>query len=160
MHSQSNNGGQVLNGNDPHKRKPQVPTQQPPKAPELLAGAIIFQGLEEATKLCHEESTKKGWYNDPRTGEKISRNRAEMLCLIHSEVSEVMESERKGGADKHLSHRPAAEVELADVLIRIFDYAGYCGYDVASAVLEKVVYNRTRPDHNLSERSKEGGKKF
>lgn len=38
--------------------------------------------------------------------------------------AEAMEGERKGLMDDHLPHRPMAEVELADALIRLFDYAG------------------------------------
>ena len=48
--------------------------------------------------------------------------------LIVSEVSECMEGERKNLMDTHLKHRKMAEVELADILIRVFDYAGAFGY--------------------------------
>ncbi len=40
-----------------------------------------------------------------------------------------MEGERKDLMDDKLPHRKMAEVELADALIRIFDYAGAYGYD-------------------------------
>lgn len=35
--------------------------------------------------------------------------------------------------------------ELADLLIRVFDFCGEKGIDIESAVLEKVEYNRNRP---------------
>jgi hypothetical protein len=53
-----------------------------------------------------------------------------------------------------------AEVELADALIRIFDYAGGFGYDIGGAFVEKMAYNATRADHTAAERLKENGKKF
>ena len=49
--------------------------------------------------------------------------------------------------DDHLPHRPIVEVELADALIRILDFAGMKGYDLGGAVREKLDYNRTRSDH-------------
>ena len=53
-----------------------------------------------------------------------------------------------------------AEVELADVLIRVFDYAGAFGYDLDGAVSEKLVYNAQRPDHKAEARLRAGGKKW
>ncbi|MDH1266733.1 hypothetical protein N5C81_03770 [Rhizobium pusense] len=70
------------------------------------------------------------WWRDPATGERIDRNKGEMLMLVVSELSEAMEGERKDLMDDHLPHRKMAEVELADVLIRIFDFAGGFNYDL------------------------------
>lgn len=56
--------------------------------------------------------------------------------------------------DDHLPHRPMAEVELADALIRILDFAGMKGYDLGGAVREKLDYNRTRNDHKKENRVK------
>ena len=49
--------------------------------------------------------------------------------------------------DDHLPHRPMAEVELADALIRILDFVGMRGYDLGGVVQERLDYNRTRSDH-------------
>jgi NTP pyrophosphatase (non-canonical NTP hydrolase) len=51
-------------------------------------------------------------------------------------------------------------VELADLLIRAFDLAGYLDLDLANAVLDKLDYNQNRADHKLENRVKEGGKRF
>jgi NTP pyrophosphatase (non-canonical NTP hydrolase) len=121
---------------------------------------IVRTGLEQAIKLCHDKAIKNGWWTDPKTKQRILRNKGELLCLIHSEISEAMEGERKSLMDSHLPNRRSAEVELADALIRIFDYAGQFGYDLAGAMLEKLVYNDERWDHKPSARSQDGGKKF
>jgi NTP pyrophosphatase (non-canonical NTP hydrolase) len=100
------------------------------------------------------------WWHDLQTGEKLNRNKGELLMLIVSEVAEAMEGERKNLMDTHLPHRKMAEVELADVLIRVFDYAGAFGYDLSGAVTEKLAYNKTRKDHTKEARLGANGKKF
>lgn len=107
---------------------------------------------------CHEANQK--WWIDINTGEKLSRNKGELLCLVHSEVSECMEGVRKGLPDDKLPHRSMEEVELADALIRIFDYAGGFGLDLEGAYREKMAYNAVRQDHTHEARRAEGGKKF
>lgn len=109
---------------------------------------------------CNMAAKDNGWHNDPVTGEPLELNKSEQIALMHSELSEVLEGERKGETDKHLPHRRAAEVELADVLIRVFHYAGYFGYDVGGAFVEKLEYNRNREDHKPENRKGVNGKKF
>ncbi len=83
-----------------------------------------------------------------------------MLALIHSEISEALEGERKDLMDDHLPHRRMAEVELADAIIRILDYCGGHGYDIHGAFEAKMKYNAERKDHTHAERIKANGKKF
>ena len=116
------------------------------------------KSLNDYSTICHEAARQ--WWHDLITGERLQRNKGELLCLIHSEISEAMEGERKNLMDDKLPHRRMAEVELADALIRIFDYAGAYSYDLQGAVDEKLAYNAKREDHKASSRLAEGGKKF
>lgn len=113
--------------------------------------------LNYYSELCHQAN--KRWWRDPATHEPINRNHGEMLMLIVTEISEAMEGDRKGLMDDKLLHRRMAEVELADALIRIFDYAGGLGYDLEGAFREKMEYNKSREDHTDEHRLSEGGKK-
>jgi NTP pyrophosphatase (non-canonical NTP hydrolase) len=100
------------------------------------------------------------FYHNPATGAKLDRNPGEMIALIHSEVSEMLEGVRKGLQDDHLPHRRMEEVEAADIFIRLLDYCAYRGIDLGGAVAEKREYNRTRQDHTNAARLAAGGKKF
>ena len=71
---------------------------------------------------CH--AANQHWWHDPATGIRLERDKRTLLFLIASEIVEAGEGERKDLMDSHLPHRKAAEVELADTLIRVFDYAG------------------------------------
>lgn len=114
--------------------------------------------LNRMARDCH--AANQTWWHDPITGERLNRNKGELLMLIVSEISECMEGERKDLMDDKLPHRKMAEVELADALIRIFDYAGAYGYDLDGAVYEKNVYNAQRADHKPAARLAAGGKQW
>ncbi|WP_312388118.1 hypothetical protein [Stutzerimonas nitrititolerans] len=117
-------------------------------------------GIHDAQQLCHFLAKASGWWNDPLTGEPTPRNDGELIALMHSELSEALEGLRKDLMDDKLPHRKAVEVELADTLIRIFDYAGARNLDLAGAMVEKLAYNQQRADHKLENRAQANGKRF
>lgn len=114
---------------------------------------IIVQILDLLQETCYRLSKEAGWHDNPRED-------GTMIALIHSEISEALEGIRKNLNDDHLTSRKMVEVELADAVIRIMDYAGSRGLDVAGALVEKLEYNQQRQDHKKENRNKEGGKKF
>lgn len=113
--------------------------------------------LNDYAAECHEDNIQ--WWSN-FDGTPKERNKGELIALMHSELSEALEGERKDLMDDKLPHRKMAEVELADCLIRIFDYAGAFGYDLEKAYQEKRLYNKYREDHKHEARQKEGGKKW
>jgi hypothetical protein len=122
--------------------------------------STIFDGINAAMDLVHETSKNAGWYTNVETGLPTKRNFGEVIALMHSELSEALEADRKDLMDDKLTHRPGVEVELADCIIRIFDTAKAMNLDIAGAIIEKNAYNVKRADHKLENRGKANGKKY
>ena len=62
--------------------------------------------INQLCKEAYETAKTKGWHDEPReTGT--------LLALIHAEVSEALEADRKGDSENFAE-------ELADVCIRVF----------------------------------------
>lgn len=127
---------------------------------EKLNDNKMIYNINMLRDKCFQNALDAGWHTDLETGELIERNKAEMLMLIVSEVAEAMEGVRKDLKDDHLPERSMEEVELADTVIRIMDYAGRWGLDIGGAIMEKLEYNKNRADHKIENRVKNGGKKF
>lgn len=113
-----------------------------------LRGGATFEIVFNATAdEVHKTAKEKGWWDS-------ERNDGEMLCLIHSEISEALEALRAGNpADDKIPEFLGTEAELADVIIRIMDMAKARGWRVGEAVTAKMAMNKTRERMH-------GGKKF
>lgn len=77
--------------------------------------------LNKLADAIHQENMK--WWQDLETGEPIQTPMGQKEMLMISEVAEAMEGLRKGLADDKLPHRDMAEVEAADYVIRVLDFA-------------------------------------
>lgn len=108
--------------------------------------------LTQLSGIAHANAQEKGFYGDVRlitdlfTNDILSKEEYDLLyarcegsriALIHSEASESLEAIRKGEAANEAE-------ELADVIIRILDYAGWKGIDLQREVVEKMKHNETR----------------
>lgn len=137
-------------------------------AGEIARSAVVMVFANKAAlidNLCnevHADNVRAGWWNDLQTGEPLQRNVGELLCLVHSEISEAMEGHRKNLADDKLPHRPMFRVELIDAMIRIFDILGRDNREhrAGDIFMEKRAYNAQRADHKPENRRLAGGKAF
>lgn len=118
------------------------------------------QGLtiNEVVREAHQTAISKGFYThlDGRdilpgsVGEMALHNPSGyrhlsglgvvgQLLLIHSEVTEAMESDRRNEGDDRIAE------ELADIVIRVADLAGYMNLDLDKAIEDKMAANKVRP---------------
>ena len=115
--------------------------------------------LNELAKKVHENAKSKGFYDK-------EKNIGEMLCLIHSEVSEALEADRNRlhcKLDKSQENvlmgwtsdvdfqkeykdkvKGSFEEEMADIVIRVLDMCAYKNINLDFHVKAKMRYNSSR----------------
>lgn len=107
-----------------------------------------IKGLQKAI---HEMAVEKGWWDE-------DRGFAEVVALAHSELSEALEEYRNDQPllyyNEDKPDKPEGiGIEMADVIIRILDWAESADCDIEEMIRIKFNYNATRP-------YKHGGKKI
>lgn len=111
--------------------------------------------IAQFQKDVHQCAVDHGWWED-----KGGTSFGEKLALMHSELSEALEAFRDCGDPTKVwddPNRPGKQegvpVELADCIIRIFDYMEHVGVDMEKVLRDKHEYNLSRPYRH-------GGKKL
>lgn len=94
--------------------------------------------FKKKSQEIHETAKSKGWWEK-------DRNDAEIICLMHSELSEALEALRTGNnPSEHIPAFSGLEEELADIIIRIMDYSEYKKLKLANAIEAKNQFNKSR----------------
>lgn len=106
--------------------------------PELGA-ALVLGVIDGLVNQAHGNSKSKGFWDEPL-------NTGQAVALIHSEVSELLEAIRNGNPfDEHCPEFTSAEIESADIVIRVMDLAGGRKWRLGAAILAKMKFNQGRP---------------
>lgn len=88
---------------------------------------------------------EKGFHDD-------EREMGTAIALMHSELSEALESHREGVPESaKIEGYSELEEELADTIIRIMDTAGEHDLDVGGAIVAKMRVNEDRPQKHGKE---------
>ena len=95
----------------------------------------------------HKNAVEKGFWGSPEDHDAVNDIFVAKQCMmIVSEVTEVMEAIRKDKGEEEITK------EFADILIRTLDLyagvvnAGYTKLSLDHAFVEKVEFNKTRPE--------------
>jgi len=95
--------------------------------------------ISQMQEEVHRTAVEHGWWEKPRPV-------GEVLMLMVTELAEAMEAYRSGNPESEkIPGFSQMEEELADVVIRLLDFAGGEDLDIEGALIAKMAYNENRP---------------
>ena len=108
-----------------------------------------MKSISEWKKETYKLAKEKGWHEEGN-----EKTFGECIALVHAELSEALEEYRKGkgfdetyyswGEGTSPSKPEGINIEMADVVIRVFDICEQFGIDLEEAMEKKHEYNKTR----------------
>lgn len=111
------------------------------KDSQHLIAPVLSSLLNQQSALIYHFMTAQGFWRDRR--ERGST--ASKIALMHSELSEALEADRKGLQSEVIPGLSGVAEELADTVIRVLDYCGAHGIDLGAAIAAKMQVNLNRP---------------
>ncbi len=105
----------------------------------VLAPSIQLTFDQLQNKIFEAMSVNGFWAHD-------QDNFASKVALVHSELSELLEANRKViENDDKIPEFTGEEAEAADTIIRLLDMAGRYNWRLGEALVAKMLFNLSRP---------------
>lgn len=103
----------------------------------------FIRATQECMKSCYNTAVSKGWWGHVGGTPLVM---ASKISLMHSELSELLEVVRNGdGWSEKTPEFKKSEEELADLVIRVMDFAQHYNIRLPEAIIAKMEFNKDRP---------------
>lgn len=102
----------------------------------------IVSAIDKLSTFCYEASLEKGFYDNP-----VYNNDATKQLLFVEEIIEAFQAIRHNTQDlpsSHVIEITQLEEEIADLIIRVMDYAAWRKLRLGYAIVKKLEYNQSR----------------